>query len=279
MKYTNVKEDLHNVENSKSAIVLAKNIIEEQHKTIIQLQEEIQKLKDEINRLKGEDGKPDIKPNIRDKKKNISTNGYEKKKKDWKKSPKKLSIPVDVTHTSYVEQKALPSDAVFKGYDTLIQQDIVFERRNTLFKLEVYYSPSGKKTYRAPIPEEYTGYFGNGLKSFALAMHNVCYVTSNKLLQLLRNIEISISDGSLSRILLGNKDELLTEKNAILKAALTISYAQIDGTTARVCGKNYCTQVICNDWFTYFTTLPTKSTLDILAALQGLNKKEDLGMF
>lgn len=269
---------LNDIESLKKAIILLLNVVEQQQQKILQLEKEKQQLKDEINRLKGEQGRPDIKPNTNNKNKDTSTGGKDKKKKKWDKSPKKPHIPIDKTEISEFNKSDLPPDAIFKGYDEVIQQDIIFKRENTLFKLAVYYSPSENKTYRAPVPEAYTGYHGDGLKSFALMLKNVCDVTSNKLLLLIRNTGIEISTGALSNILLGFQQPLLLEKNAILQAGLTVSYGQIDGTGARVCGNNHYTQIICNDFFTSFTTLTTKSALDILAAFQGESGKEQLSM-
>jgi len=270
--------NLNNVEHLRQALTIVLNTVEQQQLEIQRLKQDNQQLKDEINRLKGEQGKPNIQANTTGKNSNISTGGKEKKPGKWGKSPKKPIIPIDKIQISQIDKNTLPPDAVFKGYDELIQQDIIFKRENTLFKLETYYSPSKNKTYRAPIPEGYSGYHADGLKSFALMLKNVCDVTSNKLLLLVRSTGIAISDGALSNILLGYQEKLLPEKNAILKAGLTVSYGQIDGTAARVRGSNHSTQIICNNLFTSFTTLPTKSTLDILAAFQGEHSKGQLHM-
>lgn len=251
------------------------NIIEELDSRNKMLQQENQQLRDEINRLKGEHGKPDIKPNRRSTE-NISSENERNKKKKWKKTAKKSHIPVDTTVHCPIDKSSLPEDVVFKYTDTVIAQDIVFKRNNTLYLVDVYYSPSKKKTYRAQLPGEYSGYHGDDLKSFILTLHNVCDVTSNKILSLLHSIGIEISKGSLSSILLGNNDWLHKEKNDILHAGLEVSYAQVDATGSRVRGANYQTQIICNEYFTVYTTLQNKCRLDVLAAFQGLDDKNQL---
>ncbi len=90
------------------------------------------------------------------------------------------------------------------------------------------------------------------------------------------SIGTQISKGALSSILLGNNGWLYKEKNNILQAGLDVSYAQVDATGSRVRGTNYHTQIICNDYFTCYTTLKNKSRLDVLAAFQGLNDKNQL---
>ena len=65
---------------------------------------------------------------------------------------------IDHTVEYKINRNTLPSDEVFKYRDEVIGQDIVFERENTLYLVGVYYSPSEKKTYRAPLPVEYSSY-------------------------------------------------------------------------------------------------------------------------
>jgi len=250
-------------------------IIEELASENRTLKKENQQLRDEVNRLKGENGKPDIKPNRRHSE-NISSENERNEKKGWKKSARKSWIPIDNRVHCPIDKNRLPADAVYKYTDTVIGQDIIFKRNNTLYLVDIYYSPSEKKTYRAVLPAEYTGYHGNGLKTFALTLHNVGDVTSNKILSLFHSIGTEISQGSLSSILLGDVDWLYKEKNDILHAGLDVSYAQVDATGSRVRGTNYSTQIICNDYFTAYTTLQNKGRLDVLAAFQGRNDKNHL---
>lgn len=268
--------ELNDVESLRKVLIDILNIVEEQQQEIIRLKQENQKLKDENNRLKGEQGKPEFRPNTKLTKKDISAGGMEKRKTNWSKQAKKPIIPIDHTEICQLDKSELPPDAEFKYYDDVISQGIVFERKNILYQVAVYYSPSEKKTYRAPLPNEYTGYFNSELKSFILLMYNVCDVTSNKLLTLLHSKGIEISAGSLSNILLSNSSWLEEEKNAILKAGLSFSYCQTDITGARVCGINHYSHIITNPLFTFYSTLSGKSLLDVLVAFQGLSDKNEL---
>lgn len=277
-RLANLTNLCENVTDPLSKMIFAElfNIIEELYTQNKVLKNENQQLRDEINRLKGEQGKPSIRPNTRDKRNISSEKERSSQKKKWKKRAKKADIPIDNTVHCVMDTADLPADAVFKYSDTVIQQDIVFERKNTLFKVDVYYSPSEKKTYRAALPAEYSGYHANGLKTFALTLHNVCDVTSNKILGFIQNTGIEISKGALSSILLGQNDWIFNEKNEILRAGLDVSYAQADATASRVRGVNHHTQIICNDFFTSYTTLKNRTRLDVLAAFQGVNDKNDL---
>lgn len=133
----------------------------------------------------------------------------------------------------------------------------------------MYYSPSEHKTYRAEVPGEYTGYFSADMKSLIHVLTHVCDVTNSKLLELLRTCGIGISTGSLTNILLEEKELFLNEKIDLLKAGLANSYCGADSTGSKEKGKNLYTQIICNEYFTVFSSMPGKSRLDILAALQG----------
>ena len=56
-----------------------------------------------------------------------------------------------------IDKDQLPDDAVFKGYQSVIVQDIIIHPDNIQFKKSLYYSPSLKKTFMAPLPDGYQG--------------------------------------------------------------------------------------------------------------------------
>lgn len=246
------------------------NTIDEQATIINEQKEEIQQIRDELNKLKGEQGKPNIKP----KKNNKDVSSEKERKKAIGESEikrnQKESVKINVEKKCNIENKEqLPDDAYFLRYEELISQDIKLVRCNTKYLLEVYYSPSKNKTYRAEIPEEYTGYFSTDTKSLIQVLTHVGDVTYSKLLQLLNTCGISISSSSISNILLEDKDIFIKEKRDILKAGLSNSYCGADSTGSKEKGKRLYTQIICNECFTIFSSMPSKSRLDILAVLQG----------
>ena len=267
-KLSNINPDLVQDEQIKSMLRLLLNIVESQQSEISSLKETNQALRDEINRLKGEQGKPKFKP--KNKSKDISSERYTKStdKGREKKKGKKKNILIDKKETCKIDKSILPPDAVFKGYDTLIQQDIVFKRENTEFQIELWYSPSKNKTYRSH-PDNYTGYFGNNLKTFALMMHNFADVTHSKLLGLLRGMDIEISSGSLQNILSENRETWIKEKQDIIKSGLQGDYTQTDTTGAKVAGELWHTHILCSDNFMSFSTLEGKGRKHLLYALQG----------
>lgn len=271
---TKIEEALKEITDPsiKKYFIFFINIIEEQNKNIEDYKNKIQQLLDEINKLKGEQGKPNIK-SPKEKKKNISSeeerNENNKKEKDTKdKKPpviidEKITCDIDKTKTQ------IPADAYLLRYDKIVQQDIRLVRCNKKYLVAVWYSPSERKTYRIPLPNDYTGYFSAGTKSLIHVLTHTCDVTNSKLLQLLRTCGISISVGSLNNILLENEELFVKEKREILKAGLSHSYCGADSTGTKEKGKNLYTQIICNKYFTIFSSMPSKSRIDVLAVLQG----------
>ena len=96
-----------------------------------QLREEIQTLKDDINRLKGEQGCPTIRPQKKDG--DISSEDERKNKKPKGKRPQRKPVNVDRTQHCPVESSSLPSDAVCKGVEKVVVQDVVLKTDNVEF--------------------------------------------------------------------------------------------------------------------------------------------------
>ncbi len=163
----------------------------------------------------------------------------------------------------------MPSDVINKGYETTISQNIIFKSDNTEYRREKYYSPSLKKTYIAPLPDTYTGYIDSNLKTFCHIFHHGWDITRSKLISGLCSIGIHISDGMLNNILFEPAQIVINEKKEILKAGLLGAYTQIDGTSARFCGENYTTQIICSPDFTVFSTLLKKKPPSCIVCFTG----------
>ncbi len=123
----------------REAVALLLNVIENQQTQLEGLKEEVQRLKDEISSLKGEQGKP-VFPTKR-LGKDISSPKQPISKKKEGQGGKKENLEIDRRVKSPIDKSILSSDAVFKGYETLTQQDLVFRRENTEFEIEVWYSP------------------------------------------------------------------------------------------------------------------------------------------
>src|SRR5258708_6003543 len=124
-----VSGDIDKIADPTINIVITKllNIIEELATENKQFREEIQNLRDENNRLKGEQGKPGIRPQSGHSI-NISSEKERKKgqkKKNKKSKKKKHKIKIDRVEVCEFAKEQLPADAVFKGYQAVVVQDII----------------------------------------------------------------------------------------------------------------------------------------------------------
>ncbi len=267
----------------RETILALINIIEEDVEIIRQLKEEIQRLRDENSRLKGEQGKPKIRPG-KPKDGSKDSGGSKGKNKDFSSEKersagkqgsgrrigkKKDQIKIDRTQVCEVDKDLLPPDAVFKGYAESTVQDLIIITDNVLFLKEVYYSASENKNYTAEVPAGYEGGFGPHMKAAALILKNVCNMSGAKILEFFHNCKILISAGTVSNMLIKDKEVFHEEKQQLYKAGLTVTtYQQIDDTCARVNGENYFTQILCNPYYTAYFTCEHKNRLTILEILR-----------
>lgn len=231
---------------------------------------ENQKLKDEISRQKGEQGRPSVR-----KQSNTDHSSEKDRKprgqqgnKTKKSKKKKHKIKIDRMEICDIDQIQLPSDAKFKGYQSVVVQDIVIQTNNIEFKKKVYYSSLLKKTFIADLPPGYQGEFGPRLKALVLDLHQTHKMTESATHAFLSNHEIIISQATIARMLVGDQADFHQEKAAIVEAGLTSSlHQQMDDTGARVKGKNYYTHILCNDFYTAYFTRRHKDRLTVIEIL------------
>lgn len=236
-----------------------------------QLREEIQYLRDEIARLNGEKGKPTIKKNVVPKEKNDPADKALQPSKKHRKRAKKANLPVDETQRISLEKTQLPPDAVNKGVDTVVIQELIFQRNNIKFELEQFYSPSEGKFYRAPLPVDFQRWsFGPMVRGFILYQYHKNRVTQPLLLQSLKDLGIDMSAGELSNILTHKSTCFFDEADEMYKAGLKASgYVHVDDSGARHCATNHYTTSICNNFFTMYFTRKHKNRLNFLDILCG----------
>jgi hypothetical protein len=270
------KIDFSMVDNDiKAALLALINLVEEKTAQLNEANHEIQRLRDEINRLKGEQGKPHIKPRTAKNQDISSEKERQRHNKANTKSngTKSARIKIDKTIDCPVDQKILPEDAEFKGYKRTISQDIEIKTNNIEYKREVYYSPSERKSYIAPLPDNYQGEFSLRLKAYVSIFKNICNMSESKIQELLSHIGIQISAGTISNMLIKEHEACHQEKSEIVDAGLKSStYQGTDDTKARVNGQNYHTHILGNPYFTAFFTKPAKNRFAVLEVLS--NDKE-----
>ncbi len=232
-------------------------------------QAENQRLRDEINRLKGEQGAPAIKPNTpQPPPKHHSSAKERRQPKTWSKDRKTDRMVIDREQVVQVDPTHLPPDAVFKGYEDVVVQDVLFRTDNVLFHKEKWYSPSQHQTSLASLPPGYRGQFGPGIKSLALVFDFGAQMSEPKVAELLRSVGVQISDGQVSHLLIKDQVTFHEEKHALYQAGLASSpWQHLDDTSTRVNGQNGYGHIVCNPLYTAYFTMAAKDRLTIIAVL------------
>ena len=255
---------------TRASVLRLLNLVEEQGAALQEARAQIQRLRDEINRLKGEQGKPEIRPQATVVATDHSSERERREPKPRVKRSKTAILRIDREVTLPVDRAILPADAVFKGYDRVLVQDVVFRSETTRFRKEVWYSPSEQKTYRAPLPTGYQGQFGPKLKAFVLAVSTIGLMSEAAILALLRSAGLAISAGTLSSLLIKNQTVFHDEKAAVVEAGLrSTPWQHTDDTATRVNGQNEHCHVLGNPFYTAYFTLPSKDRLTVLTVLRG----------
>lgn len=248
-------------------------LVESLNEELEQLSAVMRKLRDENRLLKGEPSQPEIKASQKKKRTDISSERERKEREppaEKKSKAKKHKIKVDRIEICPVDPAELPDDAEFKGYQSLIVQDIIIKTDNVEYKKEVYYSPTQSQTYMGQLPSHVAGEFGPGLKTFVYTQKHVANVSEPKIKEFLESVGVSISEATISRMLTQNNDHFHQEKAAIVQAGLAATvYQQIDETGARVKGQNHYTHILGNPYYTAYFTIPHKDRLSVLDILQG----------
>ena len=273
----NLRLDIEPIEDGdvKQSVMVLLNLVETLSAETERLEEENQKLKDEIARLKGEQGKPKISgkkrksEDISSEKERQNESGVRGKKEPRKRDSKRDQIPIDRKQVCPVDRDRLPEDAVFKGYESVVVQELKITTDHVEYQREVFYSASQKKTYRGPLPEGVEGEFGPGIRSLIVVMKHVCAMSEPKILEFLHNFQVQISPAYISSVLTKKVELFHAEKDELYRAGLQCGdYQQIDDTSARGNGENHYTQILCNPLYTAYFTTARKDRLTVLDVLR-----------
>jgi hypothetical protein len=263
--------DLNSITDDRARALITQllNLLESVMADLQAAQAETQRLRDEINRLKGEQGKPTIKPNQPQPPRPDHSSEQERhKSKAWSKSRKTDRIRIDRESVVAVAPESLPLDAVFKGYEEVLVQDVLFRTDNVLFHKEKFYSPSQHQTFLASLPQGYRGQFGPGIKTLALVLYYGAQMSEPKVAELLRSVGVQISDGQVSHLVIKDQAVFHAEKAALYQAGLASSpWQHVDDTSTRVNGQNGYCHIVCNPLYTAYFTTAGKDRLTVLDVL------------
>lgn len=228
----------------------------------------IQQLRDELNRLKGEQGKPKIRGNT--KASDLSSEHERRESKPRSQEGKRDRIKIDREVVLPVDRSQLPEDAVFKGYQEVVIQDIIIHTDNVLFRKEKYYSKSTGHTSMAALPAGYSGQFGPRVRAFVLALYYESGMSEPKILDLLETMGLFISAGELSNLLIKEQDGFHAECAQVVEAGLESSpWQHLDSTGTRVNGQNQHCHVLCNPLYSFYCTTASKDRRSYLRVLLG----------
>jgi hypothetical protein len=242
-----------------------KGLVIKQWEELVELQRMVAALRDEINRLKGGPGRPTIKPSGMERgtePKPPGSSGDRKRPRGSTRS--KLSIHEERT----VKVAGPPRGSRFKGYTSIVVQDLVIRPHVVNFRCERWQTPDGDMI-TAPLPAGVDGHFGPELRRFVLAQYHQGQMTVPRLVTLLRGLGIFISKRQVVRLLIEGQDGFLTEARDVLRAGLSsAAWITVDDTGARHKARNgFCTQ-IGNAHFAWFGTTASKSRLNFLTLLR-----------
>ena len=255
-------------ERMRTVIVRLLNLVEDLSADNRALRAENQRLRDAINHLKGEQGKPDIKPPTPPA--NHSSESERHRPGPRGKRGPRNPITIQREQTLRVDPVTLPPDAIVKGYEDVIVQDVIIRTDNVLFHKEVFYSPAEGRSYRAALPAGYHGEFGPGLHALVLVLYFGCLMSEAKIQELLVHVGVQIAAGTVSNLLIKDQDAFHAEQDAVLEAGLASTpWQHIDDTGTRVNGQNQYCQVLCNPLYTSYQTTATKDRLTVLDVLRG----------
>jgi hypothetical protein len=103
----------------------------------------------------------------------------------------------------------------------------------------------------------------------ALTLYYGIGISEPKLLDLYKNVDIQISAGQLSNLLIKGQDQFHAEKEEVCEAGLSSSpWQHTDQTSTRVDGQNQHCNIVCNPLYTIYTTTPKKDRLSVLDVLR-----------
>ncbi len=173
-----------------------------------------------------------------------------------------------------VDPDTLPPDAVRLQDEIVVVQDIEIKPKNTQFQRHVFYSASQQKYYRGSLPADCNhGDFSASLRALIVSLKYCGNMSEPKIGEFLENFDVQVSAGSLSNILTKSAKLFEQEYDDLLTAGLSSTpYQQTDDTSARVNGEFWNTHILCNPFYTFYSTRPGKDRLTVLKVLQNTDE-------
>jgi Transposase IS66 family len=256
---------------AREAIRALLNLVEELVAENRALRTELAQVKDELARLKGGSGRPKIPPGKSAGSDVSSEQERRATPKPWQKRGKQDRVRIDRTERVVVDPATLPADAELKGYETVVVQNLVLRTDTVAFELEIWYSASERRSYRAQRPAGYDqGTFAADLRALVLTLAYSGGMSERKILELVQSAGIVISAGTVSNLLTESRTAFTAEAREVLKAGLASTpYQHLDDTSTRVDGEGQYCQILCTPFYTAYQTTPGKDRRTVIDVLRG----------
>ncbi len=236
---------------------------------IIYLQhEQIQQLKDEIARLEGLKARPQIAPAALETPHKPPPEPGAKRPGSAKRSK---TAQLTITQEIVVLLPDVPPEAVFKGYEDFVVQDLDLKPRIIRYRREHWLTPDGHSVV-APLPADVLpgSHFGPDLICYILHQYHHQHVTQPLLLEQLEQLGIDISAGEPQPHPHRGKGRLSPGEGRTPCRRPWRSQATFRWTTprARHRGHNGSCTHIGNELFASFASTESKSRLNFLEILR-----------
>ena len=264
-------------ERTECAIHKLLNVVEALSADKKSLADEVERLRKQLEQKKKSKNtsSKDDKDTASDEDSTSSDHSSEKRRKSGKK-PKAndrrsfKDLTIHDTVECPVDPDTLPPDAVRLQDEIVVVQDIEIKPKNTQFQRHVFYSASQQKYYRGSLSADCDhGDFSTSLRALIVALKYCGNMSEPKIGEFLENFDVQVSAGSLSNILTKSAKLFEQEYDDLLIAGLSSTpYQQTDDTSARVKGEFWNTHILCNPFYTFYSTRPGKDRLTVLKVLQ-----------
>ena len=264
-------------ERTECAIHNLLNVVEALSADKKSLADEVERLRKQLEQKKKSKNtsSKDDKDTASDEDSTSSDHSSEKRRKSGKK-PKAIDrrsfkdLTIHDTVECPVDPDTLPPDAVRLQDEIVVVQDIEIKPKNTQFQRHVFYSASQQKYYRGSLPADCNhGDFSASLRALIVSLKYCGNMSEPKIGEFLENFDVQVSAGSLSNILTKSAKLFEQEYDDLLIAGLSSTpYQQTDDTSARVKGEFWNTHILCNPFYTFYSTRPGKDRLTVLKVLQ-----------
>jgi hypothetical protein len=241
---------------------------------VAELEQTQREWRHEIAVLKGQKPRPKISPSILQTPPPTRADTPARRRRGKPSRPKTAELTIHPQRELHPAE--LPLGARFRCFERYVVQDLLIQNDNTAYLRARYDVPEGGSVL-APFPVGVLpvegGPLGANLLAYVLDQYHQAHVTAPLLLEQLWAYGIDISAGQLHRLLTEHQDPFHQEKGEVLAVALAeSSYVATDDTGARHQGQNgYCT-ALGNELFAYFESTDSKSRLNFLQVLQGVQR-------